>query len=462
MENNLLDQVKKATEHRLSKDFITELIKCCLINSKILNICKQHLKFHYLHTEAQKLVVRYVYEYSELQGVAPTPGLIAQAYPSDKEVISLLAQVKKAEILPENHDQIITSFEAFIRKSKFLALYTKVGELFNQGKQEEAIQVMDRESLEIAEFQLKEDYYDTVFKGFEERQAKRKLERDNILLTRCPFGIHELDDITRGGVKKGTSALFLASSGVGKSTVLRWIGLCNARLGFRVVHIQAEGTKKEVMDVYDAGWTGIPIHDMEMGDIPIGKADKIRKAHSDLIRSGGEIYVKAVESFDSITINECRDFIVDIEKNIGKVDVVIFDYLELFGIKGKYYNSDSGERKRREDLANKITNIATEFKVACITATQSVDLEPDKLNNEKFVMTRHHVAEFKGILRPFSYFITLNQTPDEYENEIIRLYIDKLRGGKKPKEAIRIYQSRSNGRFYDSRRTVETFYRKVA
>jgi len=204
----------------------------------------------------------------------------------------------------------------------------------------------------------------------------------------------------------------------------------------------------------------VPLEDMEIGNIPSAKIAKIKKAHTDIVRGGGEIIVKAVENFDALTLDQCREFIAEVEKNVGKVDLVIFDYLELFTKKGKYYNSDTGERKRREDLANGITGIATEFKVACVTATQAMDVDPEKKNNEKFVLTRHHISEFKGALKPFSYFITLNQTADEYDNEVLRIHVDKFRKYKKPKNPIRIYQSRNNGRFYDSKRTIEAFYKK--
>ena len=44
-------------QERLSNDFIAELVKYCLSNKKVLEVCKKHLKFHYLVTEAQKKVV---------------------------------------------------------------------------------------------------------------------------------------------------------------------------------------------------------------------------------------------------------------------------------------------------------------------------------------------------------------------------------------------------------------------
>lgn len=444
-------------ERHLTSEFVVELIKACLTYTKVLDICRKHLKYYYLITEEQKKVFKFIFESSEITGQAPTIGIIGQTYSTNTEIISLLTKVRKCIVEKEHIDEILESLETYIVESRFRILYEKLGDLYNDGKKKQAYELLIQESKLINEFHLKDNYYTTVFKDFQERQDTRHNSKDSILLEKLTFGIHQLDDITRGGFNKGTSVLLLARSGVGKSTFLRWVGLCNARLGRRVVHFQAEGTEQECLNAYDAGWTSINLEDIEFGVIPETKKTKIIKAQRDILSNGGEIYVYASESFDSMTLNDSRDILLDIQSLHGSVDLVIYDYLELFTVKGQYGNSEAGERKRREDIANKITNISTEFKCGTITAAQAQDITQDKYNNPDFVMTRSHISEFKGMVKPFSYFFTLNQTDDEYENEIIRIYCDKFRKYK-AKQTVRIYQSRTNGRFYDSSRTLKTFY----
>ena len=334
--------------NKLSPDYVVELIKACFQSPKIMDICKQHLQYHYLENEAQKKVFKYIVESSEINNVVPTVGTIGQTFKTDKDIISLLSRIKKANVTNENHDLILDSFETFIKDSRFQACYDHVGNLYNEGKHEEAMKYLAEESTAINEFRLKDNFYSRVFADFEERQQRRQLEQETVFLNKCPWGIHCLDRATRGGINKGTSALLLGRSGGGKSTAMRWTGLCNARVGNRVVHFQAEGTEKECLDAYDAGWTSVKLEDMEIGFIPAAKRIKIVKAHKDILGSGGEIFVFAAEQFDSMTLNDCRTILIDIEKIYGKVDLVIFDYLELFNVKGTYYNSEQGERKRRE------------------------------------------------------------------------------------------------------------------
>ena len=445
---------------QFTTDFVIELIKTCLSNPKILRICRQHVKYQYLYTESQKKIFKFIFDTFDITGISPSVGMIGQAYSNDKEVITTLSKVKNVKVDIEQQDGLIEVLESFIIDSKFRILYDRIGDLYNENKKEDAIKLLNKESVEISSFKLKDNYYSTVFEGFQERQTTREQNIDSVLLEKITLGIHELDDLTRGGVNKGTSTLIMARSGAGKSTFLRWIGLCNARLGRRVVHFQAEGTESECMDAYDAGWTSIPLHDIEIGVIPNSRREKILKAQRDIIGNGGEIYVYASESFDSMSIDASRDIIIDIQQIHGQVDLVLFDYLELFTVKGGYGNSEQSERKRREDISNKITNIAVEFKCATITATQSMDIAPNLVDSEDFVMTRTHASEFKNIIKPFSYFFTLNQTSDEYENEIVRIWIDKLRKYKRPNKVIRIFQSRNNSRFYNSEKTLLELYRK--
>lgn len=445
-------------QERLSNDFIAELVKYCLSNKKVLEVCKKHLKFHYLVTEAQKKVVKYIFEIDDIQHTVPTIGAIGQTFSTEQEVISFLSRVKAVKVENNQVDTLLDTLEVYIKETRFQILYQKIGDLYNEGKKQKAIELLAKESPEIVRFTLKDTYYTTIFKDFDARLNERQradADGSNIILKdKLTFGIHALDDITMGGFNKGTSVLIVAQSGAGKSTCMRWIALCNARLGRRVVHFQAEGSEQECLEAYDAGWTSINLNDIEFGRVSESKKVEIKKAQRDILGAGGEIYVYASETFDSMSINDAREILLDITTVYGQVDLVVFDYLELFTVKGQYGSSEASERKRREDIANKITNIAVEFKCGVVTATQTQDIPKDKTNNPDFVITRTHISEFKNVIKPFSYVVTLNQTEDEYETNIMRIYVDKLRKYK-ARQTIRFYQSRLNSRFYNAAKNIQ-------
>src|SRR2546426_313279 len=111
MEANLLDQLKKATETKLSGDFVTELLKACFTNQKIFDICKQHLKYHYLQSDAQKAVFKAINEHYDVTGKLPTIGIIGQGNADNRDVIALLQQIKKIEIGKDVHEPLLAEFE---------------------------------------------------------------------------------------------------------------------------------------------------------------------------------------------------------------------------------------------------------------------------------------------------------------------------------------------------------------
>lgn len=447
--------------NKLSPTFIAELCKACLNSSKIIDICVQYLKYHFLENDAQKQVFKFLITSYQTTEQIPTVGVIAQNFSANQDVLAFLKEVKDLKISKEESELLLEQFENFIKHSRFIEIFNTTHDLYQEGKREDAIKYMSQESLSVNEFSIKQKYYTTVFKDYGERNDNRVIEAKQQRNSRgkIPTGIRELDEIIYGGWRRKTSALLLGQSGQGKSTALRWFGIAAARVGMIVVHFQIEGSESECLEGYDAAWTATKLTDFDSqdyGDIDEKTRLLIEKTRKDIVKKfEGEIIVYATESFDALTVEKSREVLNDVVDIYGRVDLIIYDYLEVMET-AKYYKD---ERKRREKIANNVTNIAIEFDAASITATQANDISPENLKNPDFHMTRHHISEFKGCLKPFSYFITLNATPDEYRNDIMRLYCDKFRRYKAG-QTITIAQKKEIGRFYESERTLQKFYKE--
>jgi len=445
--------------NRLSSTFIAELCKAGLTNVKITSICVQHLKYHYLENDGQKQVFKYMLDCFQTTESLPTLGVIAQNFSANKDVLAFLNTVKEVKVDKSDGELLLEQLEGFIKHSKFIEIFNTTHDLYQEGKREEAIEYMHKESAVVNQFSIKQKYYTTVFKDYGERNDTRIVEARQTKNSRgkIPTGIRELDEIIYGGWRRKTSALFLGQSGQGKSTALRWFGIAAARTGHIVVHFQIEGSESECLEGYDAAWTATKLTDFdsqEYGDVSDNTKKLIEKARKDITTQfKGEVIVYATESFDALTVEKSREVLKDVVDIYGRVDLIIYDYLEVMETTTPYKD----ERKRREKIANNVTNIAIEFDAASITATQANDISPDNLKNPDFHMTRHHISEFKGCLKPFSYFITFNATPDEYRNDVMRLYCDKFRRYKAG-QTIKIAQKKDIGRFYESERTLREFY----
>ena len=360
--------------------------------------------------------------------------------------------MSKFKLLFEN---LYKTIQGVIKKTKFVNLYSEIEGIYNRGEHQRAISELAKKSEEIHNFTLGIKPIVKIFSDFNQRQAERisRNAKTNGIIEKLSFGIPSIDEYAHGGWYKGTSILIMGQSGSGKSTFGRWIGVHNARLGKRVLHFQAEGSKQDCLDSYDSAWTGINIFDIERGDFASIDLQRIEKARKAMLEDSGEIYVHVSQTFDSMSIEETREILYQTEKDYGKVDLAIWDYAELFTLKTKH----NDERKRREEIANKITNIAVEFNIGACALTQSMDIHSDLYNNPDFVLKRQHISEFKGMVKPFSGFLTINQTSEESNAGLARIHADKFRKGVKGDVTFKIAQSLDKGKFINIRRTSELF-----
>lgn len=408
-----------------------------------------HLDFQHIPIESYKHIWKSIKNYYRISGKIPSMGVVAQDHVDNDNVLDTIDEIKKVNM--PDIDEIINGLENYFRRLMFIDLHKDITGYYERREYNKTFEVLKEGTERINNFTIKdnESYYKTIFSGFDNRQRKRII--DNIkgleIKQKVPFSIDELDVVSNGGIDKGDTAIFLSQSGVGKTTLLRWIGANAARRGFRVAHFQLEGTEKECIDGYDSTWSAQTLARIEGGEIDEKLLKKLTK-NSKNISDIGDISIYSKEKFDSINLREIRNKIIEIKNIHGEVDLVLIDYFELTdpGDGRKYKVSE--ERQRRDTISKELKNIAVELNVAIITATQASDVNPKDLNNPDFIITRHHTSEFKGVLKPFSYFITLNQTKDEYKNSIMRLYCGKIRKYKS-KQIITIKQSYSTGRFYD-------------
>ncbi len=445
----------------LNPNFVVELLKTCLKNKRVLDTSMPHMKDSFFPNKDFKDVWSTICKYYIATGELITIGLLSQNFNDNIKVLEVIADIKDARV--PGSDEILDQLGDFVKSSIFYEAYDKLSDIYNKGDKEKAFNLMKTASESIANFSVRGQYFTPLYGNFEKRHKERVASKsENKPSEKIPTGIDEFDRITYGGVDKGDTFLALAQSGVGKTKFLRHVGVSASRRGFKGLHVSGEDTLKANVAAYDACVAGQSFRDIEKANLDSRTLEKMKKASRNIRRMGGEVFVEAFEQFDTASISEVRNLIIEIEKVHGKLDFLCLDYLELFdpGDGKKYGTSNDQERKRRESTANKLKNIAIEFNIAIFSATQAATVDPSQLNDPEFVQTRYNISEFKGVIKPFSYFVTFNKTKDEEEKNIMRIYVDKIRkyaGG----QTIKIYQRYDRERFYDGRKTRSELYTKM-
>jgi len=452
-----------AQTENLANNFLDELFKGCFFKKEILEIVITHVKYNYIPNELQgykKILKCFNNNYLKYK-TSPTIGIVAQEC-NDEEVQKILDRIDKIKKLP-SEQELLDSLTDYLKRVMFQELHIKLVDLYNSDKQEEAIKLQASESEKIVNFSVYEgtSYFEDVFEGFWERNEGRIFESqyNKKEQSRIPWGIDFLDALTHGGLSKeeGDTSLLITRSGTGKTKYLRWLGVSAARRGKKVLHIQGEGTKQTVLDGYDATWTAVLKN--QFTDISAELENKLKKIIADIRKKNGGIKVVAYEQFETATMRDVRNNVLDYKKIYGVYpDEILLDYIGLFdpGDGKRYPSGFEGEKLRKEASARRFRNICNEFKIVGHTADQVDSISPQEYNNSSFVITRFNCALAKGLPESFSAVLTLNVTKEEYEKDQARLYVDKFRNWK-GNYTFPICTNYDRDRFYDRARTLDLF-----
>lgn len=246
---------------------------------------------------------------------------------------------------------------------------------------------------------------------------------------------------------------FLAPTGVGKSHIARHIGL-HAAIddGLDVLHFQLEGSQKEVVDAYSGALIEKSSYLYEKGKLTDNEIDRYM---AQINEYAGNIDVKSFPRFNSkVSTIDIKSGIDEYKKIYGKSpDVIIIDSMDLLSdASGKQWDSDH-ERHKRIAVANDLKDIAGDEDVWIVVTYQATVENRDWLNDEKNVLTEYNCSEAKGLARPMTHLISLNQSDNERKENIIRLHIAKSRFFKKGK-TIKVATRYEDEVFYDKQRTL--------
>ena len=450
---------------QFNSNFLAELFKLATLKLDVCRLVCENLEYSYIPAELKgfKHILKGIKRQWASNSKLPSLGVILQENALEADVYDAVDKINEAQVADK--ETMLKAFEEYLKRVKFQILFEKTVELYNNGNQDEAINLQAKEAPLISNFSIYSagGGVSDIFKDFFVRDGERFMAANDSVVKRgkIPFGIDLVDAVTYGGTdpEMGEIDCFLGRSGSGKTKWLRWRGVSAARMGKKVLHIQAEGTLKECELGYDATWTGILKRDLKVGDIPEQVEAKLRKAMRDISKIGGSIEVVAYEQFETASMKDVREKVLDYFKRHGHYpDLLILDYLELFhpGDGRHYATTTEGEKFRREASARSFKNICNEFKIAGATASQANDISPSDYNNSSWVMTRHNTSSAKGLIDPFSYFFTWNCSIDEYKGHKGRLYIDKMREYEAG-QTIRMCTDYAHDRFYSRRETLETW-----
>lgn len=438
----------------LTEEFLMDLYCTCLENDYILGIVTEHIRKEYLPDKDFIGLHNALCSYYKEHRHRPDRGIIGQIVSSKKGVSNLLQEITDyGSVL--NPTEAVRQVENYIRQVRFQAMYRESGELFNNhGFDDAAKKVSDFAEWNTGFSLLSPEYLDIVAtfgSRYDENKQNHSVQSSSRPITR--FYINELDEMNQQQNLRTQLTCILAQTGVGKSHAARWIGR-NACVidGFNVLHFQLEGSKEEVANAYSASlvscntyrYTIGRIHDLEM-----------QRMVEKLTSISGKLFVKSYPKFNAhVSTIDIRNGIQEFTRQYGiTLDIVIIDSMDLLTDSSGRKWGENAERHKRIAVANDLKDLAADENVWVVATYQSTIENREWLNDEKNVLTEYNTAEAKGISRPLTHLISLNQSDRERKEHTMRIHVAKSRFFEKG-ETIRIATDFENEVFYDAERTL--------
>lgn len=431
-----------------------DLFFTCMNNDYVLAVVMEQIKKSYLPDRDFISLFNQLKTYYKEYKKAPTYSILGQAVSRQKSVAALLDDIYDSgnELGTE---QALEQLENYIKQVRFQQTYKEAGELFNKADHEQASLKLQEYAEWVSTFSLRESEFVDVIGTFGIR-FKGNRQKHNAVDKQLPitrFYIDELDVMNNGRDLRTQLTVFLAATGVGKSHAARWIGKNACQIdGLNVLHFQLEGSRDEVVNAYSASLVKCSTFRYETGtirDVEIERMEEMLKSVA------GKLYVKSYPKFNShVSTVDIRNGIQDFKKRYGiSPDVVIIDSIDLLiDASGRKY-SENGERHKRIAVANDLKDLAADENVWMVGTYQSTIENRDWLNDEKNVLTEFNTAEAKGLARPLTHLITLNQSDRERKEHTMRINVAKSRFFEKG-EPFKIATDYENEQFYDRERSL--------
>lgn len=250
-------------------------------------------------------------------------------------------------------------------------------------------------------------YYETNDVGIPEFEIKKiddYDENDNREI--IPTGIQLIDE--NGGIARGEIGMFIAPTGIGKTTLLTYVASRIATQKLNVVHIVFEGRVN---------------HYLKLHKKLLNTENQHIKQHIDVIKMED----------GTTTINDVMNTIQMLNKQ-KKIDAIVIDYIDCIRANEKQKEFWLGE----SEVVNELEKYSVKNDLVIWTAVQT---NRSGLNGEEGEMAQ--IAGSKKKLDKASMAVFLSRSALQIDANVATMKIDKNRNGSK-KKAINFEYDPSN------------------
>lgn len=440
----------------LTAEYLYELYATAIRYDMVCNVLVTHMRKEYLPDRSfQRMQEVFVNHYRSYK-VAPSYAVLSQTFSGDYDAIELINTFREYDG-NQNPEVVIDMLEQYIKGVELQGVYVEVGKLYNQNRQSHAEEKLKEYAEWLSGFTLKSTAFIDVAKTFTVRYNRNVKREAELNASGKPpvsrFYIPDLDELNGGRNLRGQLTCFLASTGVGKSHMAKHVGIrANVDDGLHVLHFQLEGSEEEALNAYSGGLIARNAFYFERGKL---SELEMRKFIKEIEQYAGSITVRSFPRFNArVSSLDIKNGIAEYRKINGfSPDIVIIDSMDLLTDASRRQWGAEHERSKRIAVANDLKDLAADESVWMVVTYQATIENRDWLNDENNVLTEYNCSEAKGLARPCTHLISLNQSANERKEDTMRLHVAKSRFFKKG-DTFRIATDYDNEIFYDAQRTL--------
>lgn len=449
--------MKQETVNPLSTEFLYELYAAALRYDTLCGVVARNMLKEYLPDRSFQKVQEVVAHHYRTYKCPPSYATLAQTFQGDYDAIELVETFREYDGQNPNCEALTDMLESYIKGVRLQKVYAEVGKLYNQSRQDKAEEVLGDYARWLSSFTLRTtafvDVAGTFRERFEQNRRREAEARASRLPQVCRFYIPYLDALNGGRNLRGQLTCFLASTGVGKSHLAKHIGIrADIDDGLHVLHYQLEGSEQEALDAYSGGMVSRNAYYFEQGKI---SDREFKQLEEQVLGYAGSIAVRSFPRFAArISTMDIKNGIAEYRKVNGRSpDIVIVDSMDLLTDASRRQWGAEHERAKRIAVAGDLKDLAADENVWMVVTYQSTIEDRDWLNNERNVLTEYNCSEAKGLARPCTHLISLNQSSAERQEGLMRLHVAKSRFFRKG-DTIKIATDYDNEVFYDAQRSM--------
>jgi hypothetical protein len=382
----------------------------------------RYLKPEYFEDEAYSWVWRTAQAHEERYGELPSlPTLRQYASTVDPRLQPLYyACVVRIEQTPLRDEQFMRdSAVDFCKRNIFTTTVRQCAQQYNSGRVEDAYEQLARSTDELEKATWRTPDATMFFDDLARRNTLRLAGEgggDGL-----PTGIHELDRLFGGGLKKGELGCWISYPKAGKSTMLLTMGVSATRSQMRpVAHYIFEGARKQAEDRYEAAFTQEAYQHVRTRGLESGA---YREAWEQYQYLRGLLWLQAmVEEWDYTAVE-----ITESLRSLKRVrnfqpDLVIADYGDLLSGRNKPYRSETAKQKDSfRDL-----KIMASRGYALWTASQVQRPREGAEDDAHWIYSRQ-IADCYEKVRVCDFIGSLNQTQKERQHKVMRIFAELYR-----------------------------------